>query len=198
MAKRFITPLAILSYPHLAEAQKSNQAGKPAKFSAAAVITAETLQDAEEKAKFDAIKKGLIEVGTEKFGDKFAQLVKSDSFKKGIRTDSESKNYPAGSVFLTARSVNQPGLVYSYADPATKKAAIVPVELIKKVFYPGAIVRLLVSIFGFDQEGNKGLSFGLDGVQFVKDGPRIDDRVAAEDAFNVDLNATPASLDDLM
>jgi hypothetical protein len=195
---RVITPLVVLSYPHLAVAQKSNQAGKADKFSATGIVTAETLQIAEEKAKFDAIKEGLIAAGREKWGAKFDTLVKGDGFKKGIRSDSESKNYPAGSVFLTARSVNQPGLVYSYADPTTKKPAKIAQDDIKKVLYAGAIVRLLVTIFPFEQEGNKGLSFGLEGVQFVKDGPRIDGRVAAEDAFNVDLSAAPASLDDLI
>lgn len=198
MSNRFIGPLSILSYPHLAEPQKSDKPGKKPKYSGAFVITPETLQTPAEKARLDAIKARMIEVGQTKWSSNFEKLVKGEGFKKGIRTDAESKGYPDGSIYFNARSDNQPGLVYSYADPTTGKPAVVPVELIKKVFYAGAIVRPLITVFAFDQEGSKGLSFGLEGIQFVKDGPRIDGRVAAEDAFDVDLSAQPASLDDII
>jgi hypothetical protein len=188
----------LLSYPHLDVAQKSNQAGKPDKFSAAFVFTPELLADAAEKAKFNELQQAVIAAVNDKYGDKGPAMLKSEGFKKGLRRDAESKGYPEGSVFLTARSTNQPGLVYTYPDPVTKKAANVKQEDIKKVFYPGAIVRPLISIFMFDKEGNRGVSFGLEGIQFIKDGPRIDNRVNAEDAFDVDLSAEPASLDDLI
>jgi hypothetical protein len=196
MSKKLISPLVRLSYPHLAKPQPGKNGGNP-KYSAVGVIEAETLADATEKARLDAIKAEMVEVGRAKWPGKFDSFVKSDGFKKGLRTDTADK-YPDGSMFFSARATNQPGLVYGYADPTTKKPAIVPVELIQKVFYPGAYVRMLVSVFGFETDGNRGLSFGLEGIQFVKDGERMDGRVAAEDAFEVDLNAAPASLDDLV
>jgi len=198
MATRLKGPLALLSYPHLDKAQPSSEPGKAAKFSAAFVFTPELLVNPAEKALFNELQQAIIAAVKEKYGDKAEAMLKSESFKKGIRRDAESKGYPEGSAFITARSVNQPGLVYTYPDPETKKAAKIKQEDIKKVLYPGAIVRPLVSIYMFEKEGNKGVGLGLEGIQFIKDGPRIDNRVNAEDAFDVDLSAEPASLDDLI
>lgn len=200
MAKstRIIGPLAVLSYPHLAEAQKSMQAGKPAKFSAAFVFTPELLSDVKEAARYAEMQTALLDTIREKYGDKTESLLKSDGFKKGIRRDWDAKGYPEGSSFITARSAQQPGLVYTYPDPITKKPKKIEQDDIKKVLYPGAIVRPLISIFTFDQEGNKGASFGLEGIQFIRDGERIDNRANAEDVFDVDLSQAPADLADLI
>jgi hypothetical protein len=205
MAKstRLIGPLSLLSYPHLAEAQASRQAGKPAKFSSAFVFTPELLADPKEKALFVALQTAALEAVKAKWGDQAEALLKSDGFKKGFRRDAELKGYPEGSIFLTARGTQQPGLVYAHADVATtgqpaRKPARIPQDKIKTDLYAGAVVRPLLTVFTFDQEGNKGVSFGLEGIQKIRDGARIDGRVAADDAFDIDLSQAPADLSDLI
>jgi hypothetical protein len=206
MAKstRLIGPLSVISYPHLDVAQASQQAGKAAKFSCAFIFTPELLADPKEKALFKALQDAAVAAVKEKWGDKAEALLKSEGFKKGFRRDWEAKGYPEGSIFITARSTQQPGIVYSHSDPETigegkkPKPAKMPQDKIKAEMYPGVIGRPLLTVFTFDQEGNKGVSFGLEGIQKVREGTRIDGRVAAEDSFDVDLSIAPASLDDLI
>lgn len=198
MAKKLITPLALLSYPHLHAPQPSNN-GKAPKYSACLIFTPDVLADPKEKALFDALRAEAQQVIIEKFGaDKIKQLLASDTFKKGFRTDAAAKNYPEGSIYINARGQAQPGIVYAYAGGDGKPARM-PIDKIKEEMYPGAKVRASVTPFAFDQEGNKGVSFGLNNIQLV-DGtlPRLDGRTAAENEFEVDLSAQPASLDDLI
>ena len=193
---KLITPLVILSYPHLDKPQPADE-GQTPKYSAALIVLPGTLEDPAEKAKFDAIQEALIKAGRAKFGEKFEQMLKSDGFKKCIRRDGAAKNYP-GDIYFNARSANQPGLVYSHAEPGTTKPARVPQEKVKEVFYPGAIVRASVSAFAFDNKGGKGISLGLNNMQFVRDGDRLDNRTKAEDEFAADLSQAPADLNSLI
>lgn len=194
---KVITPLAILSYPWLAEPQKG-KAGKADKYSATLVISPALLALPGEQARYDAMKAAAMAAGNKKFGDQFVKLAKGEGFKIGFRKDWEAKEYPENSVFVNARSNTQPGFVFAYAG-ADGKPAVVPAADVKKVFYAGAIVRASLNAFGFDTEGNKGISWGLNNIQFVRDGERLDNRAAANDEFNVELSEAPDSgLDGLL
>lgn len=198
MSSKLITPIALLSYPHLHAPQPSND-GKQPKYSACLIFTPEVLADPKEKAFFDAMKEAATAAIVTKFGaDKVKQLVASDGFKKGFRTDAAAKGYPEGSIYVNVRSVQQPGIVYAYAGEGGKPAKM-PVDKIKDEMYPGAKVRASVSAFAYDNNGNRGVSFGLNNIQLVDgNAPRLDGRVSAENEFDVDLSQTPASLEDLI
>jgi hypothetical protein len=193
MSKQLITPLAILSYPHLDQPQPSTD-GKPPKYSAALVFTKELLSLPGEQAKLDAMVAAGQAAIEAKWPGKLAELLKSENFKKGFRKDGEEKGYPAGSIFVNVRSGQQPGTVYAYAGPDGKKPAQMPTDKIKAELYPGAIVRASVTAFAYDTSGNRGVSFGLNNIQKVRDGDRLDNRVAAENEFDIDLSAAPADL----
>lgn len=198
MSAKLKTPRAILSYPHLHTPQESSN-GKAPKYGAALIFTPEVLAIPEERALFDALKQALKDAAIAKFGaDKVAALFKNPNFKPGIRTDAKD-GYPEGSVYINARAAQQPGFVYAHAEPGTNppKPARIPLDKIKDELYPGAIVRASVSAFGFDTDGNKGVSFGLNNIQKLADGERLDGRVAAENEFDVDLSQAPADLDNL-
>jgi hypothetical protein len=191
------TPLAVLSYPHFLHPQPADTEENPNakdKFAGTFIFLEGTDMEAMRKAAFAAAE--------EKWPGKAAELFKKGlpAFRSPFRyTDAEEKNYPAGSIFVGARSDTRPGLVYPYAEPGTGKPALVPLDKITEVFYPGAIVRAQLRAFAYDRKGNKGVSFALNHVQFVKDGERLDNRVKAEDAFEAtELAETPASLEDLM
>lgn len=193
---KVITPLAIISYPWLDRPQPAKP-GKQPKFSATLIFIPAVLALPEEKARFEKMKLAARAAGQKKFGDQFEKLLKSEGFKKGFRNDWESKDYPEGSIFVNARSDNQPGFVFSHAGPDGKPMQV-PAADIKKTFYAGAFVRASLNAFGFDTEGNKGISWGLNNLQFVKGGERLDNRAEAADEFEVDLSAAPASLEDLI
>lgn len=187
---KVITPVATLSYPHLAEAQKNQDPSKPAKFSACLIFAPGT--------DLGALKAAAIAAVEAKYPGKAAAMLKSESFRKPFRTDVEDKGYAEGSTFINARSNQKPGVVYAHAEPGTKKPAKMPADKIKEEMYPGSQVRASLTAYCYDTQGNKGVTFALDNLQKVGEGERIDGRIAAENAFEADLSAQPADLSQLM
>lgn len=190
---KVISPLAVASYPwlHEKQRQKDDSTAKP-KYGMTLLWTPELLKLPGEMERFKAVQAALMAAGVKKFGEeRFAKLLKSDTFKKALRTDWEAKDYPEGTIFVNVRSDQQPGIVY--AD--LKRVAQ---EDIQKVIYPGAIVRVSLTAYGYDRKDSKGITLGLNNVQFIKDGPRLDSRKAPEDEFTADLSAAPADMSSLL
>lgn len=190
-----------VSYPHLITAQKDEESGVE-KFGLAIVDTPDNPNFRANKA---AIREALIEAGKQKFGEtwkvgaktkKMADAVDDGSIKTVVHEDKDGK-YAEGAYWFNAKSKSRPGMVFPYAEPGTAKPAKVPVEKIADVFYPGAIVNVSVSAFGYEGKKGKGLSFGINNIQFVKDAERFDNRTSAEDEFDIDPNAAPVDLDAL-
>jgi hypothetical protein len=210
MSTKVITQEVTLSFPHLAEAtQAQNGKGNP-KFSGSLVYDA--------GANLDAEKAALTEAATKQWGDKAALMLKTGQVTWPIRTDWEAKGYPEGSSFINARSEAQPGLVYPHKDPATGKPALVipgvanpdyvltdaDKKTIGRVFYAGKRVRAAIVAFAYEYRETangpvmkRGVSFGLNNIQALGDGPRLDGRKAAQDEFEPTTELVPANLDDL-
>lgn len=188
-----ITPEARLSYPFIFEPQPPNKPDGTPKYGAALLF--------DEDADLTELKQAAFNVVVEKFGEKKAkELVKSGKYKfiggshHTIRTDVESKPFPEGTAaFINARSNNQPGVVSRVPDPNTGKPQRItdPQEI-----YPGAIVKALVNPYWYDVDGNRGVAWGLNAIQKIRDGERLDGRVPAEDVFEADEDAV-ADLSDL-
>lgn len=190
MAKKLITPNAVLSYPHLDEPQAPmNGVGNP-KYSGSLVFLSGT--------DLSAMQAAVVEAATEKWGAGAVAKLKSGALKTPFRIDAEAKGYPEGAIFVNVRSEQRPGAVYLYPDAKTGKPAIVPEDKVKETFYAGATVRASVTAFAYDRPESKGVSFGLNNIQLI-DGttPRLDGRKAAEDEFEADASLQPASLDDV-
>lgn len=189
MSKKIISPECVLSYPHLDEPVAAmNGQGEP-KYSCTLLFA--------EGADLAAMQAAVIEAAVDKFGAKAVQMLKTGALKIPFRTDWEAKGYPEGTTFINVRSAQAPGLVYAHRDPGTKKPAIVPGDKITEVFYAGAHVRASLAAFGYDTSGNKGVSFGLNNLQKLSDGPRLDGRKAADDDFEATEELAPADLADL-
>lgn len=187
MGKSIVTPVGTLSYPHLAEPQKADQNGKQ-KYSCAIVFAPGT--------DLTALRVAALEAAEAKFGKAIkagatsipiARAMEIGTIRSPFRVDGEAKGYPAGSVFINVRSDNAPGCVYADLRPEKDK------DEIKRNFYAGAQVRVSVSAFGYDSNGNKGVSFGLNNIQKIAEGERIDGRKSAEDEFTAEL-AEPGDL----
>lgn len=193
---KVITPAATLSYPHLDKpVQDTDDEGKPKgkpKYSCTLIFPVGTDLRAMEAAAEAA--------GRAKWGDKYP-VIKKGFRNQTFRTDTEEKGYPDGSTFVNARTEAQPGMVFSHADPNDKsekpRPTKVALEQIVDVFYAGSVVRASLNAFAYETKGNRGVAFGLNNLQKIKDGPRLDNRKAAEDEFTPDLSAAPASLEDL-
>lgn len=174
---------AILSYPRFDEPEAID-GGEP-KYGCTLVIT----NDDDLKR----LKSAVAEVGKEAFGDKFAKGLRSGGIKSPFhQTDPEKDfGYPEGSSYIRVRTKDQPGMVAVWRGADGK-----PARVDADQFYAGCIVNASVAAFAYNKGINKGVSFALNNVQFVTDGPRLDNRIAAEDEFEVDEDAE-APLEDL-
>jgi hypothetical protein len=167
-----ITPKAMLSYPHLFEPRAVDEGGEP-KYSAAFVFAPGTDLTAMEKAAEVA--------GREKFGDKqFETLKKAGKLRMPFRSDTEERGYPDGSTYFNATSKTQPGMVQPFAGKDGRPAELTD----EKDIYPGCFVRASVNFYGYDTKGNKGVAVGLNNLQKMAEGERLDFRKAAKDEFD--------------
>ena len=183
MSTRVITPEAIASYPTLDKPEAMNE-GEAPKYSIALVFPKGT--------DLSELKAAALQAAEEKFGkEKAHAMIKAKKLTLPFRTDGEEKGYPEGSVFFNARTQRKPTVVSRVPDADGKPTVISP-----DAVYPGAIVRASLSAFGYDVKGNKGVGFGLNNIQFVRDGERLDGSRNARDEFAADEDAV-ADLSDL-
>lgn len=188
-----ITPPAILSYPHLFEPQQPEKPDQTPKYGAAFLF--------EEGVDLTPLKKAAFQVVIDKFGEvKAKEMLKNQTYRliggphHSIRTDVASKSYPESVVaFINARSNEQPGIVSVIPHPETGKPMPITEE---SQMYPGVRVKAFVNPYWYDVEGNKGVAWGLNAVQKIGEGDRLDGRVKAQDVFEADEDAV-ADLSDL-
>lgn len=183
MAQSLKTPLAILSYAYLFTPQKAMNEGEKDKYSCVLVF----LPEEQQTPLFKALKKAAVDAAIEKWGDKAPGMIRSGKLKMPFRDDAEEKGYPEDSVFITVKNERKPGIVSIFPDPDNDNKPL-PITDPEKI-YAGCIVRATVRAFAYDAKGNKGVSFGLNNIQKVKDGERLDGRKKAEDDFESDMDA---------
>ena len=171
MSIKMITPPGRASYPQLVTPKSHSEGGEP-QFSIVCMFDEETdLTELE----------GVIrEVATEAFGAKAVNELKSGKLYSPIRTDGESKGYPKGSRFFSAKTKNRPGVVGSLAGEDGKPK---PLDDVAKEIYAGCYIRASVAVFSFNRNGKRGVSIALNNVQKLGEGERIDGRMRAEDEF---------------
>jgi hypothetical protein len=88
-----------------------------------------------------------------------------------------------GNIFLRASSQYQPGLVDAKLKPIIDRNAV----------FGGLIVRCQLNAYTYDTNGNKGVTFGLNNLQILKDdGTVFSGREKAEDVFGAFGEAEPA------
>lgn len=116
---------------------------------------------------------------------KFPQTAKT-AIRSGEDERPDAPGYGPGSLFANMRSEAPPGVV------DLSKVTIHPREGNGDEIYPGAVCRATITVFAYPDgrkdNGGRGYSFGLGNVQKIKDGARIDSRVAAEDDFDEEID----------
>lgn len=196
MSTRVITPIGILSYPHFDKPQTPTKPNQQAKYSGTLVFDAA----AQKTPQFAAMQEAVIEAATEKFGAQIkvggktidiAQAFLIEELKNPFRKDAVRKGYAEGSVFINCRTQDQPQLIDG------NKTLITDAQMIRTLFYPGSKARFSVTAFGYDTEGNRGVSFALNNVQWAGHGDRLDTRKAAVDEFDA-LDVAPEDIEALL
>lgn len=190
-----ITPKATLSYPHIAKAQPGQKEGDKPKFSSVFVFA----PNSDLKSLYAA----AAAAANEKWPGKAAAMVttggKNSTFRNDVIDPSSGKRkYPDGCIYISARSDNKPGVVYLHAGADGKTPAVIPDDKIAEELYAGAQVRAQLRAFAYDKGVNKGIGWAFNNIQKLGDGDRLDNRQAATEAFDADLNAVPAELSGLV
>ncbi len=85
----------------------------------------------------------------------------------------ELEGFGPDTVFITASTIRKPGVVDRQLQHIIEPER----------FYAGCYARATVSAFAYDVKGNKGVSFGLHNVQFLRDGEPLAGGTKAEDDF---------------
>lgn len=168
--KKVWSPVGVVSFPKVFE--PDSYQGSAPKYSLTLIF---------EPAKFTAAEKKLwaamIALADEKSIEKFKKPLKQlpNNFKKPFRDGEEKadlQGYGAGKVFCSFSSKMRPGIVDLNLQPIDSPDR----------FYPGCLARVTMTAYAYDNVG-KGVAFGLQNIQFVADGERLDSRTNADADF---------------
>jgi len=189
--KKLITPVFRASFPNVFEARaiEGDSNSKP-KFGLSAIWTPAKFT-AREKELWRAMLGELDKEARRKFHKPWKEL--PDHIRRGLRDGSAKEGlegYGEGTRFANLTSKNRPGVVAK--DGSTK---IGPEEGNADEIYPGCYCRATVQVYSYDNKG-KGVAIGLRNIQKVADGARLDNRVAAEDDFDEDIDSAWLDQDD--
>ena len=168
-----VTPEFRVSFPSLFKPKKNELSGKD-EFSVVALFP--------KNADLTALKKAAAEAIEKKWGMDKAKWPKNirtpfrDQGEKAKDVDGKRvlpAGHEEGAVFINLKSVNRPGVVDSSVQPMLDETQL----------YAGCYARAAISVYCYDQAGNRGVSFGLQHVQKTRDGDPLGGRVRVEDAF---------------
>lgn len=174
------TPVFRVSFPSVFEA--SSMDNGPPKFGVGAIWQPDRFTP-REKGLWEAIMSGLDAEALRKFKVKWAAL--PANVKRGIRDGAEKadlEGYGPGTLFANLTSKMKPGLVGIEKGADGKPLPIGPEHGNADAFYPGCYARAKVTIYSYDNKG-KGVGLGLNSLQKVANGARLDSRTSAADDF---------------
>lgn len=195
-ANRYITPPFVISYPHLFKAQKGlNKEAEP-KFSCQAIWTPKNFSEKDKKLWSNILKevtsqlKSTFKVeGANRLEVQKAVLKKYPKAWIALRDGTEGDfadraGYGSGTIFARLHTTTPPGVI------DLSGSTIHPNEGNSDEIYPGCICRATITVSAYDhkESGGKGYVFYLNNVQKIKDGARLDSRVAAADDFDEEVD----------
>lgn len=174
MADLIITPVFRVSYPNVFE-PRINTLNKKMEYSLVALFKhGEDLSKLRKAAEAAVVKKWGADRAKWPKGMRTPFRDQADKEKDMDGKLVMPEGHTKGAIYLNLKSTTRPGVVDENVQP------IMDAEK----FYAGCYAIAQVSCYTYDQAGNKGVNFGLENVQFVKDGESFSGRVRAEAAFS--------------
>lgn len=176
-ATKVITGEVRLSYAHLFEPYAQNE-NQDKKYSCVILVSKKTTDGKATIKKIQTAQRAALEAGKDtKFGGRIPKDWKN-TFRDGDDPD-EDIDYERnpefkGNMFMTVSSKTRPGVVDRERTPIEDTTLV----------YSGCYARVSINAFPFNTQGNKGVSFGLNHVQKLRDGEFLGGRSSAEDDFN--------------
>lgn len=168
---KVVTGKVRFSYVHLFEPW-SSKPEQEARYSLTILIPK---KDKATLAKIEAAQQAAAEKGAVKvFGGKVPKNFKTTLHDGDEEQDTEENPEYAGHYYMAVSSKTRPGVVDEDLNPILDSTQV----------YSGAYGRVSMNAFAFSNSGNKGVSFGLQHVQFLEDGESLGGtRSKAEDDF---------------
>lgn len=169
-ANRVVTGEVRLSYVHLFEPFANDPDQQP-KYSCVIVIPKS------DKATLRAIRaaqKEAAEAGKSKFGGKVPNNLKTTLHDGDEEADLERNPEYEGCYYMSISSKTQPGIVDRSKMPIMDASEV----------YSGCYARVAMGAFAYNTSGNRGVSFGLNHVQKLRDGEPLGGITRAEDEFD--------------
>lgn len=171
---KVVTGVVRLSYVHLLEPW-SGQPGNEPKYSVCLLIPK---SDKATVSKLKSAIEAALERDKVKWGGKVPANLKlslrdgDEALESGEREGEEYR----GHYFMNVSSKQKPGIVDGHVQEIIDANEI----------YSGIYARVSINAFGYNTNGNRGVSFGLNHVQKVRDGEVLGGgRGRAEDDFDV-------------
>lgn len=170
-----------LAFPQLFEAKTVNGEGKAA-YSASFLLAPDHPAVAE-------LKKAMMDVAKEKWGEKWEEVVKSlkASDKLALHDGDAKSQYQgfAGNLYISARNEQKPTVIDANKSPLTASDGRP---------YGGCYVNALVDVWAQSNNYGKRINASLMGVQFAGDGDRFSGAgVADVDDFEAVAGASSAT-----
>lgn len=181
--KKVTSPVFRVSFPNVFN--PSSFDGGPPKYGVSMLFTPASFSESDKKA-WAAMKALANEVSMQAFKKALKDL--PANFKTPFRKGEEKEGldgYGPGVIFVNATSKMKPGLIDRDKTVITDQEA----------FFPGCYARATLVAFAFDNKG-KGVAFGLNNLQKVKDGTSFSGRTDATDDFDEDLEAGGSNAED--
>lgn len=155
-SKALRSPLCRLAFVQLVS---PNEDGK---YKVVCIFDAE----AQETPAYKALRKAASDAAKAKWGDKLPAKMKTP-FKdaEDFVNDSGERyaGFEDGAICINATSKQKPKVVDRLVDPIVEPGDI----------YSGMFAYVSLNAFAYEVEGSKGVSFGLNNVQKVRDGERL-------------------------
>lgn len=158
---RVMTPHFRVSFPNLFKPKAAFEGQEPV-YSVQMLIPKDT--------NIDELKKAAKQAAVKKFGNDVPKNIRWP-FKNGNEKNLE--NYK-DMIVIEARSKMKPGVVDRQLNEVLDPGEV----------YAGCWARATLVAYGYDKAGNKGVSFGLQNIQKVKDDEAFSGRANAKDDFD--------------
>ena len=173
------------SYANVWEA-KSINGGTP-KFSVSLIVPKSDKVTVE---KIKAAIQAAYEEGQAKLKGNGRSVPPLTAIKTPLRDgDTERPDDPAyaGCWFISAKSDKKPDVVDQNADPMDSA-----------LLYSGCYARVAMNFYAYNTNGNRGITAGLNGIQFVRDGEPLGSHFDAQKEFGAIEPATIPEEDDFL
>lgn len=171
---RVVTGKVRLSYVHIFEAYTSDPEEQEAKYSVTILIPK---SDKATLAKINAaIEVAKAQGKTSKWDGKIPPNFKITLHDGDEDADLERNPEYAGCMYMAMSSKQRPGVVDADLNPILDSTQV----------YSGCYGRVSINAYPYSAKGNKGVSFGLNNIQFLEDGDPLGGRTRAEDDFGDD------------